>query len=58
MRKIADGLLHDYVTCPKCGDIVSIENVVRLDGVKMCRGCLKVQQEKRRMEVWRGRDAS
>lgn len=41
-----DGLLHYYSTCPKCRTVVSDENIVFVDGAKMCRGCMTSQQNK------------
>ena len=36
-----DGMQHHYETCPRCNEVTSTENMVWLDGRKMCRNCLK-----------------
>ena len=42
-----DGMIHDYQTCPKCKAIVADEDIVRVDGRKMCRQCLRDMQRQR-----------
>mgnify|MGYP001602932785 CR=1 FL=1 len=42
-----DGLKHFYFTCPECRSIVSDEDIVWLDGEKMCRQCLLIKTEKK-----------
>ena len=39
-KPVDDGMQHYYSTCPVCGHIASDENIVRVDGVKICRTCL------------------
>lgn len=41
-----DGMRHTYETCPCCGVVASTEDIVSLDGQKMCRGCLKRESAK------------
>lgn len=40
-----DGMQHDYSTCPRCRRIASSENIVWVDGQRMCRRCLKTLTE-------------
>lgn len=40
-RDLDDGLQHVYETCPHCGRVVSTENIVYVDGRKMCREDLR-----------------
>ena len=39
-----DGLKHYYSTCPLCRRIVPDEDLVFVDGDKMCRGCMTGKQ--------------
>ncbi len=41
-----DGMQHYYSTCPRCRAVVSDENIVFVDGYKMCRECMKARSVK------------
>lgn len=41
-----DGMQHSYSTCPTCRCIVSDENIIWLNGQRMCRNCLKREMAK------------
>jgi hypothetical protein len=41
-----DGLIHEYFNCPKCGRVIASEDLVTLNGQKMCRQtCLRNARE-------------
>lgn len=44
-EKPDDGMQHHYSTCPRCRQIASDENIVFVDGVKMCRKCMQRDAE-------------